>query len=570
MNFYIKLNLLPFLFLLINFQAICQSENSSDELTKLNAIIDSVDVFSKSQRPSAWPDLSENKLKKEASFYKQVIGDLRNIDSEQLSMTQQVTKDLLLLNLEEEVYHLEFESHLFPLNSEGGFFTSVLYSIRSRLVNDSISYDKYKQDLLAIPNYFNQQKSNLERGIKENKMMPKLVVQHCLDNVNGILKAGPEASFYLDPLTDNERYKKEIIDILSIQIFPAYRDLQSFLEDEYLPKAPAKIGVSEMTEGKSFYEQRVRYYTTYDISPQEVFDTGMKEVARIRSEMELIIKETGFEGSFDEFLSFLRTDPQFYAETPEELLKEAAWITKSMEGMMPKYFGKMPRMPLTVTPVPSALAPNYTSGRYSQGSYKYNKPGEYWVNTYDLNSRPLYALPALSLHEGIPGHHTQIMLAAEMEDIPEFRNFVYLSAFGEGWALYTEYLGKEAGIYDTAYKEFGRLTYEMWRACRLVVDPGMHYMGWTREEALKFMSENTALSFREVNSEIDRYIGWPGQAVSYKMGELKIRALRKLAEEALGDEFNIKEFHDLILSQGSVTMERLEKMVTSYISEKQN
>jgi len=237
-----------------------------------------------------------------------------------------------------------------------------------------------------------------------------------------------------------------------------------------------------------------------------------------------------------------------------------------MEGKLPQYFNHLPRMPLTVSPVPDALAPNYTGGRYSPGSYQGKKAGAFWVNTYNLPSRPLYVLPALALHEGVPGHHTQIMIAAEMENVPAFRQNLYLSAFGEGWALYCEYLGKEAGIYETDYEEFGRLVYEMWRACRLVVDPGMHYFGWSREKAVDFLASNTALSLHEVNTEIDRYIGWPGQAVSYKMGELKIRELRKMAEAELGDKFDLAAFHDLVLSNGAVTMRGLEGLVREWVS----
>jgi uncharacterized protein (DUF885 family) len=286
--------------------------------------------------------------------------------------------------------------------------------------------------------------------------------------------------------------------------------------------------------------------------------------------MEEIIKQLQFEGSFAEFLHFLRTDPQFYPKSGEALLHKAAWITKRIEGQLPYYFGKLPRMPLTVKPVPDALAPTYTTGRYSPGSYKNHKAGEYWVNTYKLESRPYYVLPSLSLHEGVPGHHLQIMLAAENEKIADFRKTFYLSAFGEGWGLYAEYLGKEAGIYETLYEEFGALTYEMWRACRLVVDPGMHYMGWTRDQALRFMMDNTALSEHEVTTEIDRYIGWPGQAVSYKIGELKIRELRKRAESALGKRFDIRLFHDKILENGSVPLFTLDRIVEEFIDEQVN
>jgi uncharacterized protein (DUF885 family) len=306
------------------------------------------------------------------------------------------------------------------------------------------------------------------------------------------------------------------------------------------------------------------------MSPEEVFETGHSEVKRIRSEMMKIIKDVDFDGSFAQFVDFLRTDPQFYAESPESLLKEAAWLSKKAEEILPTYFTRLPRLPFTVNPVPAAIAPTYTGGRYSEGSFEQSKPGEYWVNTYKLESRPLYVLPALTLHEAVPGHHLQISLAQELKGLPDFRQSTYLSAYGEGWGLYSEFLGKEAGIYRTPYEDFGRLTYEMWRACRLVVDPGIHYFGWTREKAVKFLSENTALSLHEVNTEIDRYIGWPGQAVSYKIGELKIRELRKMAEKALGEEFDIKSFHDKILENGSVPLNTLQDIIEDYIANYKN
>ncbi len=515
----------------------------------------------------SWPQLDETTLAKRKSNLLDLQTSLKVINENELSSSQRVNRDLLFLMIEDEINEIAYQSYLFPINSEGGFLTEILYTIRGKKIDTEASFNQYVQMIEDLPAYIKLREDHLRKGIITRKMMPKLIVENSMKNIKGILEAGPSASFYLDPVSGNREREETIGLLLKKLVFPAYDSLYDFLELEYLPEAPQKIGISEMENGREYYEQRVKFYTSFDISPKEVFDTGMSEVKRIRAEMEAIIKDLDFNGDFEAFLSFLRTDPQFYAQTAEELLKEAAWITKRMEGMLPSYFNTLPRMPLTVTPVPAALAPNYTAGRYSQGSYTNTKPGEYWVNTYDLPSRPLYSLPALSLHEGVPGHHTQIMLAAEMEDVPEFRQKMYLSAFGEGWALYTEYLGKEAGIYDTPYKEFGRLTYEMWRACRLVVDPGMHYFGWTRAEAVRFMAENTALSFREVNSEIDRYIGWPGQAVSYKMGELKIRELRKKAEFALAERFDIRAFHDLVLSQGSVPMATLEKMVEAFIME---
>ena len=281
-----------------------------------------------------------------------------------------------------------------------------------------------------------------------------------------------------------------------------------------------------------------------------------------------VIKEVHFKGSMQQFIHFLRTDPKFYAPTAEQLLKEASYIAKQADGMLPKFFGKLPRQPYGVEPVPAHLAPTYTAGRYAGAPINSRRAAHYWVNTYDLKSRPLYALESLTMHEAVPGHHLQIALTQELTNLPQFRKNLYVNAFGEGWGLYCEYLGTEMGFYKDPYSHFGRLTYDMWRACRLVIDVGLHAKGWTREQAVKYLSENTALSIHEVNTEINRYISWPGQALAYKMGELKIKELRKKCEEALKDKFDIREFHDLILSQGTVTLKIMEQMVDRYIAEK--
>ena len=301
------------------------------------------------------------------------------------------------------------------------------------------------------------------------------------------------------------------------------------------------------------------------MTPERVHEVGLGEVKRIRAEMDAIIAQVGFKGTFPEFLAFLRTDPQFYARSPQELLKEASYIAKQVDGMLPAYFGKLPRLPYSVQPVPAEIAPNYTTGRYSPPPIGGTKGGEYWVNTYALDKRPLYVLAALTLHEAVPGHHLQGALARELENVPAFRLDLYPHAFGEGWGLYSEKLGKEMGLYKTPYEEFGRLTYEMWRACRLVVDTGMHAKNWTRQQALDYLGENTALSLHEVRTEIDRYIAWPGQALAYKMGELKILELRERARQALGEKFDIRAFHDAALANGGVPLPILEKQIDLYI-----
>ena len=290
-------------------------------------------------------------------------------------------------------------------------------------------------------------------------------------------------------------------------------------------------------------------------------------MARIRLEMDEVIADTGFTGSFEEFTNFLRSDPQFYASDAQQLLKEAAFVAKKIDYVMPEFFGRLPRVPYGVVPVPDEIAPNYTTASYNSGPVGGTRGGAYWVNTFALDQRPLYELPALTLHEAGPGHHQQTAIARELEDLPPFRRELYFSAFGEGWGLYSEKLGIEMGIYQTAYEHFGRLSYEMWRACRLVIDTGSHAQGWTRQRALDYLSDNTSLSAANVRAEVDRYISWPGQALAYKLGEMKISELRQRAEEELGDAFDIRSFHDALLGQGSLPLDLLETVVETYIAE---
>ena len=483
-----------------------------------------------------------------------------------LSTAERLNRDILLHVLNDDIFSREFGAWQFPLDAEGGFLAGIVYRVIGQRVNDQKSMTRFTKMVSQIDPWFDRQITAMRAGLMAGKTDPRLVVENCIAQIDRQLNTPVAESIFVEPAADDAARTQVLSKLTEQSIYPAFRRLRKFLAEDYLPNLRPGIGIAEITDGKEYYRQRVRFFTTDNVTPEEVFATGQAEVARIRAEMEAIIAKTGFEGSFADFLQFLRTDEQFYAKTPYELLSRAAWITKRMEGKLPQYFNHLPRMPLTVSPVPDALAPNYTGGRYSPGSYQGKKAGAFWVNTYNLPSRPLYVLPALALHEGVPGHHTQIMIAAEMENVPAFRQNLYLSAFGEGWALYCEYLGKEAGIYETDYEEFGRLVYEMWRACRLVVDPGMHYFGWSREKAVDFLASNTALSLHEVNTEIDRYIGWPGQAVSYKMGELKIRELRKMAEAELGDKFDLAAFHDLVLSNGAVTMRGLEGLVREWVS----
>jgi uncharacterized protein (DUF885 family) len=344
-----------------------------------------------------------------------------------------------------------------------------------------------------------------------------------------------------------------------------YRDLLDFFRNEYLPCARTTLGAYQLPNGRVYYALKIREFTTLDLTPEEIHKIGLREVESISAEMQGVIKQVGFPGDFPAFLAFLRTDPRFYAKTPEDLLARAAWIAKRMDGKLPSLFKTLPRLPYTVQPVPADIAPKYTSGRYVSAPQGGTQPGIYWVNTYMLESRPLYNLEALTLHESVPGHHLQIALSRELAQLPNFRRFANVSAFSEGWGLYSEWLGLEAGFYTDPYSNFGRLSYAMWRACRLVVDTGIHSMGWTRQQAIDYLATRAALPLHEVETEVDRYISWPGQALAYEIGELKIRELRRRAEQALGPRFDVREFHDVVLGSGAIPLDVLEANVDHWI-----
>ena len=349
-------------------------------------------------------------------------------------------------------------------------------------------------------------------------------------------------------------------------MIPAYRAFLQFFTDEYIPGARDSLGASSLENGRAYYEDLTRFFTSLDDAhPDDIHELGLGEVARIRAEMDEIIEQVEFDGTFAEFIEFLRTDPQFYVDEPGQLLREASYIAKKVDGRMPAFFRTLPRMPYGVMAVPDDLAPNYTTGRYWSAPVGGRRGGYYMVNTYALDKRPLYTLAALTVHEGVPGHHHQISLAQELTQLPEFRQIFYPHAFGEGWGLYSEKLGIEMDIYETPYDHFGRLSYEMWRAVRLVVDTGMHYKDWSRDDALQYLADNTALSLQNVRTEIDRYISWPGQALAYKMGELKLLELRARATEELGEAFDIRDFHDALLMNGGVPLDMLDGAVDRYI-----
>ncbi|MFT5941016.1 MAG: hypothetical protein ACI9Q4_000265 [Sediminicola sp.] len=511
----------------------------------------------------------------EADFAKSILLALSKVSFELLNDTDKISFELLKFELQDAIDFYEFEGYLNPLLSDSGFHNNLTY-----LVRPLTNYEQVRNYLLklnAVPDFVDQHLVNLREGLKKGVSQPKIIFKGYESTYNDHIVESFEDSYYYSPFknlpkdlsgTQRDSILKAAKEVIETRVTPQFIRIRTFFETEYLPNTRTTLGVSETPNGKAYYQNRINFYTTDTLySADDIHKIGLNEVARIKVQMEKIVKGLNFKGSFKDFLQFLRTDPQFYAKTPKELLMIARDIAKRADAQLPRFFKTLPRKPYGVAPVPDAIAPKYTGGRYVGTSKNSTDPGYYWVNTYDLPSRTLYTLPSLTVHEAVPGHHLQGALNLELGDsIPKFRRNLYLSAYGEGWGLYSEFLAEEMGMYTTPYEHFGKLTYEMWRACRLVVDTGIHAKGWTREEVVAFMASNTALSIHEINTETDRYISWPGQALSYKIGELKIRELRSKAESKLGSTFDIREFHEVILGQGTVTLSILEQRVNDYIN----
>ena len=541
---------------------------------QLKALIESYQTF-QNHRDSAYPlgDYSESKFERRAFFCDSLLNQLNRLAPDTLEEEDRISYALLKFVLNEAVTSYAFKTHWNPILSDAGFHSSLTYQVRP-LSSKSTALN-YLNKLKAIPLYLKQQTDLIRKGLKVGMGQPLVIFKGYESTYEQHITTTAEENFYYspflnlpNPLTQEEKdsLQKAARTVISEQLIPSFESVKTFFEKEYYPTTRKSIGVSETPNGKAYYQSRIKFYTTLDLSPEEIHQKGLEEVSRIKKQMEAIVKEVEFKGSLKEFITFLRTDPQFYAKTPEQLLAYARNIAKKLDEQLPRFFKTLPRKPYGVAAVPEAIAPKYTSGRYVGTSPESTEPGYYWVNTYNLPSRPLYAMPSLTAHEAVPGHHLQGALNQELpESIPQFRRALYLSAYGEGWGLYTEFLANEMNIYTTPYEHFGKLTYEMWRACRLVVDTGMHVFGWSRQQAVNFMAENTALSLHEINTEIDRYISWPGQALAYKIGELKIRELRSLAEQELGSQFDIREFHERILEKGTVTLPLLEERILNFI-----
>jgi uncharacterized protein (DUF885 family) len=408
----------------------------------------------------------------------------------------------------------------------------------------------------------------MRAGLKRGFTPPRVTLAGRDASIAAVVNAKPEDSLFLEPFKTNglnlsatewNELRANALKAVRESVIPAYRDLLKFMRDEYIPGARTSLAAESLPDGKAYYRSKILEFTTLDLDPASIHKTGLAEVTRIHAEMVKAMRASGFKGDFPAFLKFLRSDPRFYAKTPKELLMDAAWIAKTFDARAALYFGMLPRARFAIKPVPDDIAPFYTAGR--------GGPGVYLLNTYDLKSRPLYNLTALTLHESAPGHAFQIPLAAERKDLPDFRRQTYISAYGEGWALYCEHLGLEMGMYDTPYDVFGMWGYQIWRAARLVVDTGIHSQRWTRDQAIAYLKENTALPEREIGTEVDRYISWPGQALSYYLGEMAILKARAKAEKSLGPKFNLRTFHDAVLEVGSVPLPVLEARIDRFIAD---
>lgn len=520
--------------------------------------------------PSRWSDVTPQAITERALAAEDLLAKTNAAQT-----ARPVDTAILQRLLDQTVSARNFDTARIPFTGDWGFQAEPLFaalSLRLRSEADAAAWIARLED---VPRYFSDNRANMQRGIDTGWTAHADPLATMRAQVAAQIMEDPSKSELFQPfVTLPESIPPEVADQLrqrglaaTAGAIAAYAETLRFIDQIYTPAARSQAGIGGLPDGDAVYAAAVDHHTAgAGFSVDEIHAIGLSEVARIRSEMEAIIAETGFAGSFEAFQAFLRTDPQFYAESDRDLMAAAREISQRLDAMLPLYFNQLPALGYTVDPVPLSIAPGYTTGRYVQGDPAEARKGSYLVNTYALDQRPLYELPALSAHEAVPGHHLQIALAQEMAGQPRFRQDYYATAFGEGWGLYAERIAGEAGVYRTPYERFGALSYEMWRACRLVADTGLHAYGWTRAAAEACFTQNTALAPLNIQTEVTRYIGWPGQATAYKIGELKIRALRDEARAALGDRFDIREFHDIVLGQGGVPLDVLDAQVRAWIA----
>ncbi|MFC4725232.1 DUF885 family protein [Glycocaulis abyssi] len=525
-----------------------------------------------------WRDISAETLQQQDAEIAGFYDRMRAIDPATLEGSDTASYAVLEHILRHGVALPRVQGMYFPFTNDSGFHTWADFAAMSVRIRNEDEAQAWIDRLAGYPAHLDAWMGWLDEAIEAGWTQPREIVPGVIDQIAAQIVDDPRESALYQPLANlpasipaeaREALQARGAAVIADTVMPAIAGLRDYFENTYMPAARESIGVSEVPGGREYYRALVRYHTSLDLTPEEVHQTGLDEVARIRAEMDDVIARTGFEGSFDAFTHYLRTDPRFYAQSEMELMMRASYLSKLADDAMPAVFNRLPRLPYGVRPVPPALAPNYTTGRYWPGDAETGRAGGYMVNTYALDQRPLYELPALTLHEAVPGHHHQIALAQEIEDMPDFRRRASITAFTEGWGLYSEFLGLDMGFYEDAYEDFGRLSYEMWRACRLVVDTGMHYFGWTREEAESCFLDNSALAPLNVTNEVSRYISWPGQALAYKTGEILIRRLRSQGEARLGEDFDLADFHDTILEEGPLPLSYLETRMEAWIAERE-
>ncbi|MDZ5649207.1 DUF885 domain-containing protein [Nitrospirillum sp. BR 11828] len=521
--------------------------------------------------PDVSPAAAAERRRQMAAF----VQRLGAVDARNLTPPDRLTYRFMRWDAEDRLGGMAFDLDRMPFNSDSGFHVTLTYAANRTRVHDRAEAEAWLACLEAVPDYYAANIANARRGIATRFVQPRLIVDAVLETARRQAEAPLDEDGLLSPLAalpstipaeQAASWRARARQILADQVRPAQRAFVTFLEQEYRPAAPESLAARDLPEGEAYYTWAVRHHTTTRLTPDAVHDIGLREVARIRAEMEDLIRRTGFTGNFKDFLAFLRSDPRFYVTTRQSLLEKASEIAKRIDDRLPAHFGRLPRLTYGVREVPRDIEETYTTGRYFPGDAAKGIAGGFMVNTSKLDQRPLYELPALALHEAVPGHHLQTSLAAELDDLPAFRRRAYINAYGEGWGLYAEQLGEEMGIYRDDYERFGRLSFDMWRACRLVADTGIHWKHWTLDQARACFTDNTALAPHNIETELRRYVGWPGQALAYKIGELTLLDLRRRAEETLGDRFDERAFHDAVLLSGSLPLDLLEEQVSAWIS----
>jgi uncharacterized protein (DUF885 family) len=527
---------------------------------------------------TTWEDQSPEAYARRNQHNQEVLAELAKIDRSKLNATDQLNYDLFQKRYADRIENYKYHWYLMSFNQREGPQTSddLADALRFESVKD---YEDWLARMNAVPAFLDHFTALLREGIRERMVHPKVIMERIPGQIDKQIVTDPTQSGFYKPFlhfpktiseADQQRLQQEAKQAVTQQIVPAYTKLKQFFVSEYLPACYNQVGAWQLPHGDELYAYMIRHYTTTQMTPEEVYQTGVREVARINREMDAVMQQTGFKGTREEFFNFLRTAPQFFYKTPEDLFEAYKALAKTIDPNLVKVFSKLPREPYGVEAIPAAVAPDTTAAYYRQGAADGSRAGTYFVNLYKPDARPKWEMTALSLHESVPGHHLQIALAHELGEMPKFRRFGEYTSFVEGWGLYAESLGDDMGLYSDPYSKFGQLSYEMWRAVRLVVDTGMHVKHWTRDQAIKYFMENCPKPELDVTNEIDRYIAWPGQALAYKIGELKIKELRARAHQQLGANFDLKEFHEVVLGSGPLPLDILEHNVNTWIASRQH